>query len=181
MIQRDAASETGLREMIEYVHTHIGHPLIMCEVGCFQGESTAIFASYDFIKGIYCIDPLDLKAIPDDPESQAHPELFEGLYERFIDSTQAERGKINLIRKTSQNAVRQYPSNWFDMVYLDASHQYLNICHDIDQWKRTVTSDGYLCGHDYIGHREVYDAVNRRLGRPEAVFFDTSWIIKRFW
>jgi hypothetical protein len=181
MIQRDSASEAGLREMIEYIHAHIGHNMVICEVGCFQGESTAIFASYDFIERIICIDPLDFKAVKDDPESQAHPEEFEGLYERFIEKTKENNKKMQLVRKLSQNACRSYPNNWFDFIYLDASHQYLDVSFDIEQWKRCIVHDGYIGGHDYIGHKGVYDAVNKRLGRPEAVFFDSSWIVKRFW
>ena len=62
--------------------------------------------------------------------------------------------------------------------YLDASHEYDDVCNDIDYWKPKVKIGGILAGHDYYPHDKdscgVYPAVNEKIKQ-----FDVSedcWI-----
>jgi hypothetical protein len=176
MIQRDQASEYGLRDMMKYIGLKTeGRPQALCEIGSFEGESATIFASYKWIESVTCIDPLEWKEVKDDPSCKDHKDLFEGLYDRFKERTQ-RYSKIRLRRSTSREAVGFYKTGAFDIVYIDGNHEYSEVTYDINAWFGKLSLGGFMCGHDYTGYRGVYDAVNEVLGRPDAVFFDSSWI-----
>jgi hypothetical protein len=47
------------------------------------------------------------------------------------------------------NALKLFPDNSLDFVYIDGNHDFLNIIQDIDGWKKKVRPGGILSGHDY--------------------------------
>jgi predicted O-methyltransferase YrrM len=53
-------------------------------------------------------------------------------------------------RKSSAEAVKEYPDEFFDYVYIDADHDYENVRRDMELWYPKVKYDGMLAGHDWI-------------------------------
>lgn len=56
---------------------------------------------------------------------------------------------INLICKSSKEASLEFPDNFFDLIYIDASHAYVSISQDIEIWIGKLKTKGILAGHDY--------------------------------
>lgn len=174
--QRDENGIYGLREMVQYMlKIRPATQMQACEVGSWTGESALVFVSYLEIEKLTCIDPFDYNQVKDDPGCKNNKDDFEGQWEKFKERTMPYKNKIHVFKKTSRNAI-SYFGRQFDFVYLDASHQYGEVCHDINAWKRTIVHGGFICGHDYIGYREVYDAVRNSIGYPDCVFLDSSWV-----
>lgn len=91
--------------------------------------------------------------------------------ERLKPYTDNENPLLNrcLIRKIDSGAPASYRlDGYFDLVYIDAAHDYKSVRRDIDAWWPRVKSGGMLGGHDYEnkpddgfwGPIEVYSAVN---------------------
>lgn len=55
----------------------------------------------------------------------------------------------HIIQDFSLNAANKFPDNYFDFVYLDAGHDFLNIAQDISIWSKKVKVGGIVFGHDY--------------------------------
>jgi cephalosporin hydroxylase len=78
-----------------------------------------------------------------------------------------------LIIKNSLDASCEFPNNYFDYVFIDASHEYELTKADIRLWYRKVKGDGFLAGHDYNAD-EVNRAVDEVLSK-EIVYVNQNF------
>jgi hypothetical protein len=58
-----------------------------------------------------------------------------------------------IIRKFSADAVKDFPDNSLDFVYIDGDHRYEATKHDIVEWTKKVRPGGLLSGHDFINRK----------------------------
>jgi predicted O-methyltransferase YrrM len=148
----------GLEELIK---ENLKPEFVICEIGSFVGYSTMLFAYY--CKEIYSIDLFS--------------PTFNGIdYEPLYDQNIKPFKNIHKIKGDSQIVHSQFEDNYFDFVYVDGSHLYLDVKKDIEKWLPKVKKGGLLGGHDYM--YEVKTAVDEIFGKPDAVYGDSSWIIK---
>lgn len=102
-------------------------------VGVEVGTEYGLFAEAIKYNGeIFCID-----IWKDD-------NIFEQAKQRLFDK------KYNLIRKSSKEAVKQFPDKSLDWVYIDAAHDYESVKEDIELWSPKVRDGGVVMGHDYF-------------------------------
>jgi hypothetical protein len=79
--------------------------------------------------------------------------------------------KINLIKSSTMSAAQTFGKEHFDIVYIDASHDYHNVISDIKTWLPKVKKGGYICGDDYIsGWPGVVQAVNESFDKWQLRF-----------
>lgn len=55
---------------------------------------------------------------------------------------------INLIRKTFDQAVKDYPDNSIDLLHIDGLHTYKAVKHDFETWFPKVQQNGIILLHD---------------------------------
>lgn len=148
----------GLKELIL---ENLKPNSIVCEVGCFTGSSSALFAYY--CKEVYCVDLFS--------------ETFNNLnYEPVFDKVMQEFKNVKKIKSSSVEAAATFDNGKFDLVYIDAGHLYENVMEDIDCWLPKVKQGGFLAGHDYM--RDVEKAVKESFGEPDKVYANSSWLKK---
>ena len=134
----------------------------VCEVGSFKGRST---------HALCAAGPERVVAVDHFRPEHLMPMQGDEVFEEFQRNT---RGFSNLVvnRKWSTEAADDYPDASFDMVFLDAGHDYTDILADIRAWRPKARL--LLCGHDY---REEYPgvirAVDEELGPVEVC--NTIW------
>jgi predicted O-methyltransferase YrrM len=70
-------------------------------------------------------------------------------------------GNVDIIRKTSAEAVKMFEDGALDFVYIDAAHDYDNVSFDIAALAQKIRSGGIVSGHDYSNQEPgVIKAVN---------------------
>ena len=84
---------------------------------------------------------------------------------------------INFISKTSVEASKDFPDNFFDLVYIDAEHSYDAVRQDIETWIPKVKECGVIAGHDWK-LEEVKDAVRSLRGDAFYYMGDDWWFVK---
>ena len=144
--------------------------ITMLEIGSYKGESTSIFASTGLFSKITCLEPFEGNEealdLLDDDWTRVKKEFWTNT--RHWDN-------INLVQKFSYNAVDQFPNNYFDFIYIDASHKYKDIKSDINMYLPKCKK--IIGGHDYGNqHPGVIKAVNEIFNYPDVIFDDGSWI-----
>ena len=129
------------------------------EIGVQAGKYSKVLCDANPTMEFYGIDPwLQYDELPiwgDQPSQDIGYEIAKS------------RVPVNctLIRKKSMDAVRDFPDNYFDFVYIDGNHEFIAATEDIHHWLQKVKMGGIISGHDYRPYYprsfiHVYQVVN---------------------
>lgn len=162
--------------------------LKMIEIGCYMGESTALFAMSGMFKEIHAIDPHD----GDEEFNFWHAHGWDKIAEEFKINTRLW-DYITHHKDYSYNIADKFEEDEYDMLYIDGAHDYQSVYDDIEAYLPKIKRGGLICGHDYMypsldkdtmhvdwkesPHPGVKQAVNELLGEPDYKFSDSSWMI----
>ncbi len=94
---------------------------------------------------------------------------------------------VRIVRKMSQDAVADFPDNFFDWVYIDGNHYYDYVRQDLEIWFPKVKPGGYVTGDDYLwrdenGQCSVAAAVSDFLQNtpcPQATSIGSQFILTK--
>ena len=148
--------EDELQFLAEQAATHN----LIVEVGSWMGRSTRALA--DNCPGkVLAVDTWK------GSEEQQHRDLLQGkpkdwLLMKFMENLSGVN--VYPYQLTSLDAAKEFEDEQFDMIFLDAEHDYDNVKADILAWGNLLAPGGLLCGHDYqAGAPGVIEAVNELL------------------
>lgn len=143
--------------------------LTLLEVGSWKGESVRIFA--DYFKTVVCIDPWDVDNAPEPMKPDV--EIAEAMINKLV------REKKNIIKiKGTSVEVAKNMIDKFDVIYIDALHEYNDVMNDIIAWNDKALK--FIGGHDYrVNTNGVILAVNEIFKKPDRTFKDWSWIVRK--
>lgn len=131
------------------------------ELGCWKGRSTA-FLCVEIINQnkdieVTCVDSWQYRENTEQPVcSQIE---FDDVYKQFLENTK-QFNNIKVIREDSVTAASGFPDNYFDVVFIDAGHHYVDVLQDLRAWNPKCKS--IIAGHDYFTrvHPGVKQAVD---------------------
>lgn len=145
------------------------------EVGVYKGEFTEKFCK-EGLK-MFAIDPWI--GFSGQGRSQRLQERQDFLYEH-TKRVLAPYENCTIIRKLSQDAVKEFATRSLDFVYIDGDHRFPYVAHDIYEWYWKIRRGGIISGHDYFC---TIPEANNILCHVKAVvdaFVETS-CIGNFW
>ena len=139
------------------------------EIGSWLGKSTRALAENTH-GVVYAVDTwigshddgntLHRDILADKPEGW--------LFDEFKRNME-DLDNILIMKMTSLKAAEKLKGQRFDMIFIDASHNYEAVKSDILAWRPLLTDGGLFCGHDYFGDCGVTRAVNELLKVRPAV------------
>jgi predicted O-methyltransferase YrrM len=149
--------------------------LKIAEVGVYKGRGTALWNVILLNKNIQ----YDYYAIDHFLGSSEHDKSFD-YYSTTIKNLEPIADKINIIRNDSISESKKYLDEFFDIVYIDASHEYEYVKQDILNWHPKVKRGGIICGDDYIwGWPGVVLAVDEIFGNKINVVGKQQWWLNK--
>lgn len=132
------------------------------EIGVWKGKSLSYFVVEAINSGknfkAYAIDTFDGRGT--DPREFPKEK---GLYNVFLENIEPIKEHINIIKNTSFEASNLFIDNYFDAIFIDASHDYSSVSLDINSWFPKVKNK-IIYGHDFgiIGvNRAVIEFANK--------------------
>ena len=77
------------------------------------------------------------------------------LFKTTLQNIRPFESKTRICRNLTANCVKFETDGWFDVVYVDARHNYQGAMDDMLKWWPKIKAGGVLAGHDYMDAREV--------------------------
>jgi len=163
-------SVTGFLHLVNYILSQ--KPVIenWLEIGCLLGESSTLLLGFQNIKHIHLIEQ--------------SKQLCDLLAKKF--TKEIRENKCFIHNGLSANMIPLLNDNFFDVVYIDANHDYDFVMKDINLSYPKITNNGFLCGHDYSkSWPGVIDAVNFFISNSNyspkdlILFEDSSWLLRK--
>jgi len=165
----------------------------VAEIGVSRGRTTRqILRSdcSDIIKEYWAVDPWSTKYSRDSERNkiggrdQDHYDGQAWISYKYM----CFFPQLKIVRMTSIEASKLFlhykryvEGKYFDIVFIDAEHDYDNVKKDILAWHPLVKEGGIICGHDYASREkgvikavnEIYGVDNIEVIRPGSV-----WIVE---
>jgi len=139
--------------------------LRLVEIGSALGESACIFASMGIFEKIWAVD------VWNNNESF---DIFQNNVDRlYPDIIISKRG-------TSEKISKEWSEGPVDVIYIDANHSYESVLNDINYWKKHLSANSIIAGHDYSPKCApgVVRAVDESFpDRNIFRFKDSSWAV----
>lgn len=132
-------------------------PEIIVELGSYYGCSTFAFmqAIKDFSihSKFYAIDTWG-------GDDFTKNDYKENVYLAFSDVARSyfKKQQLIMVRKTFDEAIKEFDSNSIDLLHIDGSHHYEDVKHDFETWISRVKNDGVILFHD-ISSDEMYGEI----------------------
>lgn len=176
-VMRD--SDSSINGLARLIYSVSDHPIKVLEVGSYAGESAELFMRSGKVASITCIDPWQ-----DRQDANPH-NRYQGMsaVEAEFDSRMAPFGnKVQKYKGTLAEYIEETPGGArdFDLVYIDALHDYENCKEDIINVLNHIRPKIAIAGHDYNpslpGVAGVKEAVDEIFNGDIKVFEDTSWL-----
>jgi len=125
------------------------------EIGLFAGRSTAHLASKIKEAGL----KINYKAVDHFKGSAEHQISIGGEFEKdqnWLYNLCVENMKkcevdqyVEIIQEESTEYSKKFPDEYFDFIFVDASHDYSSVIKDIDAWFPKLKRGGIIGGDDY--------------------------------
>lgn len=148
------------------------------EVGCKEGRTTGFLLANLPELEVIAIDPWAPVANADEDYKDWD---FADIEAKFWQNVGGHRERVNMVRGLSLDAANSLQRHTFDMVFIDAGHDYVNALADIKAWWPLVRPGGILCGHDYA---HTFPGVMRAVAKAfplirVAVCPDSVWVVQK--
>jgi len=115
-----------------------------------------------------------------DSQTDISKDLFEGIYDIFLKNIEPVKHIITPIKLLSTDAANNYEDNSLDFVFIDASHDYINVKKDIEVWFPKVKIGGIIAGHDYNTSIDgVKRAVDEFFNEKNIVNKENCWVYEK--
>lgn len=134
----------------------IGHTLLpvandehleILEIGSFEGRSTVWFLENLKQAQVTCVDTFE--------GGEEHAEIdMESVRERFDQNIQPYADRVTTLVGTSEDILKTLEYGKYDVVYVDGSHQKVDVIFDAVMAYRLVRKGGYILFDDYLGGGE---------------------------
>lgn len=136
------------------------------EVGCWKGRSTK--ALLELCKGkVYAVDHWN----GSDTDISGVVAREKDIFGEFFENV-GHYPNLEILRGDSIEMSKCFNGKKVDMVFIDASHDYLSVKADIEAWLPKCKK--YICGHDY-NIAQVKQAVDEKFPKVNTVE-DIWWV-----
>jgi hypothetical protein len=153
------------------------------EIGVWKGKSFASVINSLINKNyrnIYVADHWEGSEMERDTHHREvnHTDIF-----KIFSNNLTELGfnnQFNILKMDSISASLHFSDNFFDVIFIDADHEYDGVKKDLIHWYPKLKTGGILCGHDYHkNHPGVQKAIVETFGINYRILGGTVWYHKK--
>ncbi len=157
-----------------WLHDHAKQALRILEVGSWKGRSTHALCT-GAVKSNGVVWAVDHFGGAADPRDLTYGANADTIYRQFSENLKGF-DNLRVRRADSLIAAKQFPNNYFDLLFIDGTHLEKPVKQDILAWRSKVKAGGLLSGHDFSATWPgVCAAVRQTVGEPDGVCGSIWW------
>ncbi|MDX1629392.1 MAG: class I SAM-dependent methyltransferase [Fulvivirga sp.] len=144
----------------------------IAEIGVLAGDLSNWFLNKLNPRELHLIDLFNCADFPgrDRFTKRQHEKFVQNRFKEDIAS-----GRVVMKKGISWDVMAHYPNDYFDLIYIDAGHDYPSVKKDLESSLNKIKKDGYIVMNDYI----MYDHLaNTKYGVVQAT---NEFCIKNDW
>lgn len=119
----------------------------LCELGVFEGKHFDLLIEHNPQLAV-AVDAWREDGTVSRNDSGYNQEKLDQMYQDFT-LKMMDKPYVKIIRDYTFNAVKLFPDNYFDLVYVDADHSYEGCLQDLNDWYPKVKRGGFFVGDDF--------------------------------
>lgn len=120
----------------------------ICELGVCEGENFELMIEHGPELAV-AVDAWIDDGVPSRNDIGLTKETLENQYQSFA-SRMNSLPFVKIYREYTFDAVKRFPDEYFDLVYIDADHTYKACLQDIKDWFPKIKKGRFLLGDDYF-------------------------------
>jgi len=160
MMRLEPLVETNIRTSYKLMLEHFKDQkeIVAAEVGVYEGINAKYMILFCEKLKLHLVDAWDNLVVYTGGPVQ--DKYYCGIIRAIANINLASyQDKISYTNKNSIDAVKDYPDEFFDYVYIDGDHEHESALKDMRLWFPKVKKGGILGGHD-VGMKEVSSALD---------------------
>jgi Methyltransferase domain len=121
----------------------------ICEMGVLKGDFAEIILGLCDPKEFVLVDIWPEEVVSGNVNGMCL-ETFNGedLY-KYVAERFSKEESVEILRQLTTKALKKFPDNYFDMIYIDADHTYKAVVKDLKWAHKKIKNGGFIMGHDY--------------------------------
>lgn len=140
MLIKDLKTRDDLPQLFVDLDFKVG-----AEIGVYKAEFTEKFCKAGL--KMFAIDPwMAYQGAGRTQQEQVRQNFLYGHAQRTL----APYPDCQIIRSTSQDALKYFEDESLDFIYIDGDHSFRFFAEDIVEWSKKVRKKGIVSGHDYF-------------------------------
>ncbi len=140
----------SIKRILPELKKHFGNkPIKIAELGVLRGESIPIFLNNFNVEQYVGVDLFD-----------CYEENMDGSYELMKNNGLMIYNNLKLAYHDNSNVkfeigftnkvVHEFENEYFDLIFIDAGHEYPQVSQDIKLWYPKMKKNGVFAGDDYF-------------------------------
>ena len=155
------------REFLEHIHNFLPENSVCVEIGVEGGSFSQLMVETLAPQKLYLIDPWEpgydknspVTHYGGGPQRTAYSTVENMAHVQTVFSREIESGQVELKRGFSYDVVDDFPDDYFDFIYIDATHIYESVKADLNAYLPKLKKSGVMAGHDYFSNNGVFSVI----------------------
>jgi hypothetical protein len=149
-------------EFLHFVKRNLCNNPVCVEIGVHKGNFSKMI--YDILDPsiLYLIDPWEVGSDKNSPTKQ-YSGVLDGLNTAYSNNDEMievqskfekeiNKNKVIIKKGFSYDRVVDFSDQYFDFIYIDATHFYESVKADLNMYYPKLKKNGLMCGHDYANY-----------------------------
>ena len=139
----------SIKHIINEIALHFDNrPIKIAELGVLHGESIPIFLNKLNVEEYRGIDLFNCYEENKDGSYHLMKEHGQDIY-NYISKKYSNNSNVKLDVGYTHEVVNKFNDEYFDLIFIDAGHEYPQVSKDIELWYPKMKKNGIFSGDDY--------------------------------